>query len=115
MSSRVASSWATPVICSNLPKDLSLILSNWLLIALLHFAGMKPQDEVVVVGEVGRLVVVVVEVVDETVVVVVVSMVPGESPHPTRVAVTSMLSKFPPMVVAAPPKLSTPKPIQSRV
>jgi len=79
---------------------------------LLHFVGMKPQVDVVVVGVVGRMVVVD-EVVDE--VMLVVSMVPGEDPHPTRVAETSMLSKLPPMVVAAPPKLSTPKPIQSRV
>lgn len=55
----------------------------------------------------------VVEVV-EVVVVVVVSTVPGGDPHPTRVAETTMLSKLPPIVVAAPPKLSTPKPIQSR-
>jgi len=79
---------------------------------LSHFAGIKPHVDLVVVVVVGRLVVVVV-VVDELVVVV--STVPGEDPHPTRVAETSMLSKLPPMVVAAPPKLSTPNPIQSRV
>jgi len=48
-------------------------------------------------------------------VVVVVVDEPGGDPHPTRVAATMMSSKFPPIVVAAPPKLSTPKPIQSRV
>jgi len=81
---------------------------------LSHFVGIKPHVDVVVVVVVGRLVVVVVvDVVDELVVVV--STVPGEDPHPTRVAETSMLSKLPPMVVAAPPKLSTPNPIQSRV
>merc|ERR1719447_931768 len=82
---------------------------------LSHFVGIKPHVDVVVVVVVGRLVVVVVDVVDELVDVVVVSTVPGEDPHPTRVAETSMLSKLPPMVVAAPPKLSTPNPIQSRV
>merc|ERR1712012_542670 len=75
--------------------------------ALLHFGGTKPQVDVVV--EEGK----VVEVV-EVVVVLVVSTVPGGEPHPTRVAETTMLSKLPEIVVAAPPKLSTPKPIQSR-
>jgi len=114
MSSKVASPWVTPVIFSNLPKDFSLILLKLFWIALPHFDGTKPQVDVVVVV-VGTVVVVVVEgkVVVEVVEVVVVS-VPGGDPHPTRVAETTMLSKVPPIVVAAPPKLSTPKPIQSR-
>jgi len=77
-----------------------------------HLVGTYPQDGVVV-EVVERMVVVVVDVVDA--VVVVVSTVPGAEPQPTRVAETRMLSKLPPMVVAAPPKLSTPKPIQSRL
>jgi len=82
---------------------------------------MKPQVAVVV-DVVERMVDVGVVVVDvETlvvvgaVVVVVVSTVPGADPQPTRVAETRMLSNLPPMVVPAPPKLSTPKPIQSRL
>jgi len=78
-----------------------------------HLVGTYPQDGVVV-EVVERMVVVVVDVVD-AVVVVVVSTVPGAEPQPTRVAETRILSKLPPMVVAAPPKLSTPKPIQSRL
>jgi len=101
-----------------LPKDFLLILLKLFSIALLHFGGAKPQVDVVVVVVVGRVVVVVeegkvVEVV-EVVVVLVVSTVSGGEPHPTRVADTTMLSKLPEIVVAAPPKLSTPKPIQSR-
>jgi len=42
------------------------------------------------------------------------SVVPGADPHPTRFVLTTMSSNNPAMVVAAPPKLSTPKPIQSR-
>jgi len=76
-----------------------------------HLVGTYPQDDVVV--EVVERIVVVVDVVDA--VVVVVSTVPGAEPQPARVAETRMLSKLPPMVVAAPPKLSTPKPIQSRL
>jgi len=76
-----------------------------------HLVGTYPQDGDVV--EVVERMVVVVDVVDA--VVVVVSTVPGADPQPTRVAETRMLSKLPPMVVAAPPKLSTPKPIQSRL
>jgi len=115
MSSKVASSWVTPVIFSNLPKDFSLILLKLFSIALPHFVGTKPQVAVVVVVVVGTVVVVVegkvVEVVEVDVVLVEST---GGDPHPTRVAETTMLSKLPPMVVAAPPKLSTPKPIQSR-
>lgn len=96
---------------------------------MLHVAGTKPQFEgtvvtgivvstgVVVVVVDGIVVVVVdgivvVVVVDDAVVVVV--DVSGGDPQPTRFNATLMSSKFPPIVVAAPPKLSTPKPIQSR-
>jgi len=58
--------------------------------------------------------VVVVDVVGASVEVVGVSVVPGADPHPTRFALTIMSSNNPAIVVAAPPKLSTPKPIQSR-
>jgi hypothetical protein len=116
MSSKVASSWVTPVIFSNLPKDFLLILLKLFSIALPHFVGTKPQVAVVVVMVVGTVVVVVegkvVEVVEVDVVLVEST---GGDPHPTRVAETTMLSKLPPIVVAAPPKLSTPKPIQSRL
>jgi len=59
----------------------------------------------------------VVELVDRIVVVAceVVEVPTGGEPHPTRVEDTTMSSTLPPMVVAAPPKLSTPKPIQSSV
>jgi len=112
MSSKVASSWVTPVIFSNLPKDFSLILLKLFSIALPHFVGTKPQVAVVVVVVVGTVVVVVEGKVVEVVEVVLVESTGGD-PHPTRVAETTMLSKLPPIVVAAPPKLSTPKPIQS--
>merc|ERR1719403_31234 len=71
---------------------------------------------VVVVVVVGTVVVVVVEgkVFEVVKVDVVLVESTGGDPHPTRVAETTMLSKLPPIVVAAPPKLSTPKPIQSR-
>jgi len=113
MSSKVASSWVTPVIFSNLPKDFLLILLKLFSIALPHFVGTKPQVAGVVVVVVGTVVVEgkVVEVVDVDVVLVEST---GGDPHPTRVAETTMLSKLPPIVVAAPPKLSTPNPIQSR-
>jgi len=87
--------------------------------------GMKPQLADVVVDvdvdvevDVSVVVVVVEADVDEVVLgvvdcVVVVSVVSGGDPHPTRVPLTTMLSNRPPIVVAAPPKLSTPKPIQS--
>jgi len=82
-----------------------------------HVAGIKPQladvvevDVDVVVGEVVVVVLVEVDVVDGVVDVV----VPGGEPHPTRFALTMMSSNRPPIVVAAPPKLSTPNPIQSR-
>jgi len=55
-----------------------------------------------------------VDVVGASVEVVGVSVVPGADPHPTRFALTIMSSNNPAIVVAAPPKLSTPKPIQSR-
>jgi len=58
--------------------------------------------------------VVVVDVVGASVEVVGVSVVPGADPHPARFALTIMSSNNPAIVVAAPPKLSTPKPIQSR-
>jgi len=58
--------------------------------------------------------VVVVDVVGASVEVVGVSVVPGADPQPTRFALTIMSSNNPAIVVAAPPKLSTPKPIQSR-
>lgn len=77
---------------------------------------MYPQlDDVVVVVEMT-----VVELVDVAPVVDVVGGsvelvgFSGAAPHPTRAALTMILSKRPPIVVAAPPKLSTPKPIQSR-
>lgn len=53
-------------------------------------------------------------VVDAIVDVLGVSVDSGADPHPTRSALTTILSNRPPMVVAAPPKLSTPKPTQSR-
>lgn len=55
-----------------------------------------------------------VDVVGASVEVVGVSVVPGADPHPTRFALTIISSNNPAIVVAAPPKLSTPKPIQSR-
>merc|ERR1719184_625319 len=84
---------------------------------------MKPQFPVaglvvvVVVLELAVVVVVlelavVVVVVDDSVVDVV-SMVPGGDPHPTRLALTTISSSLPSMDVPAPPKLSTPNPIQS--
>jgi len=53
-------------------------------------------------------------VVESVVDVVGLSVVSGAVPHPTRTPLTTMSSNNPPVVVAAPPKLSTPKPIQSR-
>merc|ERR1719204_1319505 len=87
-----------------------------------HASGIKPQiadvveaDVDVVVGEVVVVVLVEVDVVLVVVDgVVVVVVVPGGEPHPTRFALTMMSSNRPPIVVAAPPKLSTPNPIQSR-
>jgi len=74
-------------------------------------------EVVVPVVEVDVKVVVVdcvVDVVGASVEVVGASVDPGADPHPTRFVLTTMSSKNPAMVVAAPPKLSTPKPIQSR-
>jgi hypothetical protein len=123
MSSSVASSFDTPVSSSNFPSFLSSLASKAFCTGFSHVSGTNPQVggvdvDVVVVSVVEG--VVVVSVVDVDVVVVDVAcevdeVLTGEVPHPTRVADTKMLSKFPPMVVAAPPKLSTPKPIQSRV
>jgi len=91
---------------------------KFLVIAFPHLAGMKPQLASVVVVDVAAVDVVVVEVAVVDVVVdsvVLVVMGPGGEPHPTRVEETTISSNSPPMVVAAPPKLSTPKPIQSRL
>lgn len=86
-----------------------------------HVAGIKPQladvvevDVDVVVGEVVVVVLVEVDVVLVVVDGVVDVVVPGGEPHPTRFALTITSSNRPPIVVAAPPKLSTPNPIQSR-
>jgi len=108
----VASISETPVIWSNLPKFFEDFLLKSLVIAFPHLFGMKPQLPPVV--EIAVLVEVVDDdvVVDSSVVLVVVG--PGGEPHPTRLAETRISSNSPPMVVAAPPKLSTPKPIQSR-
>lgn len=112
-SSYVASVSDTPVIWSNLPKFFEDFLLKFLIIVFPHLFGMKPQLDPVV-----EIAVLVVEVVDDDVVVVnsvvLVVIGPGGEPHPTRLAETRISSNSPPMVVAAPPKLSTPKPIQSR-
>merc|ERR1719499_2249111 len=124
----VAALCETPVISSNFLYVFAPNLLKLFSIGLLHVAGTKPQfGGTVVTGVVvstGGVVVVVdgivvvvvdgiavVVVVDDAVVVVDVS---GGDPQPTRFNATLMSSKFPPIVVAAPPKLSTPKPIQSR-
>lgn len=117
MSSSVASSFDTPVSSSNFPSFLSSLASKAFCTGFSHVSGTNPQVGSV---DVDVVVVSVVEgVVDinhvEDVACEVDEVLTGEVPHPTRVADTTMLSKFPPMVVAAPPKLSTPKPIQSRV
>jgi len=83
-----------------------------------HVAGTTPQLADVVEADVDVVVgvVVVVVLVEVDVVLVVdgaVDVVPGGEPHPTRLALTMMSSNRPPIVVAAPPKLSTPNPIQS--
>jgi len=84
-----------------------------------HVAGTTPQLADVVEADVDVVVgVVVVVVLVEVDVVLVVDgavdvVVPGGEPHPTRLALTMMSSNRPPIVVAAPPKLSTPNPIQS--
>merc|ERR1719499_2003512 len=130
----VAAFCETPVISSNFLYVFAPNLLKLFSIGLLHVAGTKPQfggtvvtgivvstgvvvvvDGIVVVVVDGIVVVVdgiVVVVVDDAVVVVV--DVSGGDPQPTRFNATLMSSKFPPIVVAAPPKLSTPKPIQSR-
>jgi hypothetical protein len=122
----VESSFETPVSSSNFPSFLSFLSSKLFCKGFSHVSGTNPQvggvdvdvvESVVVEGVVDTVEVVVVEVVDtiEVVVACEVDEVPtGGEPHPTRVAATTMSSKLPPMVVAAPPKLSTPKPIQSR-
>jgi len=114
MSSSVESSFDTPVSSSNFPSFLSFLASKLFCKDFSHVSGTNPQ----VGGVAVDVVVSVVEDVVDTIVVVVcevVEMLTGGDPHPTRVADTTMSSKLPPMVVAAPPKLSTPKPIQSRV
>lgn len=80
---------------------------------LWHLVGAYPQLACVVVVVVAEVEVGVVVVLVLDCVVVVVSVVGGD-PQPARLADTRMLSKSPLIVVAAPPKLSTPKPIQSR-
>lgn len=125
MSSKVESSFDTPVSSSNFPSFLVFLESKAFCTGLSHVSGRKPQVGAVVVAAsvVGGVVVavtVVEGVVDVNNVEVVVAcevdeVLTGEVTHPIRVADTMMLSKLPPMVVAAPPKLSTPKPIQSRV
>jgi hypothetical protein len=125
MSSKVESSFDTPVSSSNFPSFLVFLESKAFCTGFSHVSGIKPQVGGVVVAAsvVGGVVVavtVVEGVVDVNHVEVVVAcevdeVLTGEVPHPIRVADTMILSKLPPMVVAAPPKLSTPKPIQSRV
>jgi len=124
MSSKVESSFDTPVSSSNFPSFLVFLESKAFCTGFSHVSGRKPHvGGVVVAASVVAGVVVAVTVVEGVVdinVEVVVAcevdeVLTGEVPHPTRVADTMMLSKLPPMVVAAPPKLSTPKPIQSRV
>jgi len=135
----VESSFDTPVSSSNFPSFLSFLSSKLFCKEFSHVSGTNPQVggvDVDVVGSVVEGVVDTIEVVVaggvdvdvagsvvegdvdtiEVVVACEVDEVPtGGAPHPTRVADTTMSSKLPPMVVAAPPKLSTPKPIQSRV
>merc|ERR1719499_1066325 len=114
----VAAFCETPVISSNFLYVFAPNLLKLFSIGLLHVAGTKPQfggtvvtgivvSTGVVVVVVDGLVVVVVDgivvvvVVDDAVVVVV--DVSGGDPQPTRFNATLMSSKFPPIVVAAPP------------
>merc|ERR1719499_1146208 len=109
----VAAFCETPVISSNFLYVFAPNLLKLFSIGLLHVAGTKPQFGGTVVTGIVVSTGVVVVVVDGIVVVVVVD-VSGGDPQPTRFNATLMSSKFPPIVVATPPKLSTPKPIQSR-
>jgi len=111
----VESSFDTPVSSSNFPSFLSFLSSKLFCKEFSHVSGTNPQVGGVDVDVVGSVVEGVVDTIEVVVACEVDEVPTGGEPHPTRVADTTMSSKLPPMVVAAPPKLSTPKPIQSRV